>query len=113
VAASSVGFRVGLEDAKDRDAQLTAFESDLRKGMPTSLLVARHYRTLLPWPEDGGAYFHAELTANFSELRKRRIGSFKSLRPEGGFREVPLSEVPASSTPGGLTVAPALANPLW
>jgi hypothetical protein len=107
VAGSGVGFRVGLEYAKNRDAQLTVFESDLRKGMPPSQLIARHYRTLLPWPEIGGAYFHDELIANFSELRKRRIGPFKSLAPEGGFREVPLSDVArlieSSMTSEGLT----------
>src|SRR5262249_58808071 len=103
----SGGFRFGLYYAKDRDVQLTAFESDLRKGMPPSQLVAWHYRTLLPWPEDGGAYFHDELTTSFSELKKRGIGAFKSLWPEGRFREVPLSEVArlvdSSRTSEGLT----------
>src|SRR5262249_49531576 len=88
VAVSVVGFRVGLEYAKNRDAQLTAFESDLRKGMPPSQLVARYYRTLLPWPEDGGAYFHDELAANFFGLSKRGIGAFKSLGPERSFDKV-------------------------
>jgi hypothetical protein len=107
IVASGVGFRVGLEYAKDRDAQLTTFESDLRKGMPPSQLVARHQRTLLPFPEDGGAFFHDGLTASFSELRRRHIGVFKSLGPEGSFREVPLSEVArligSSTTFEGLT----------
>jgi hypothetical protein len=106
-AASVVGFGVGLGYAKDRDAQLTTFESDVRKGMPPSQLVARHYRTLLPWPEDGGAYFHDELMTDFSELKKRGIGTFKSLGFDGSFREVPLSEVArlvdSSRTSEGLT----------
>jgi hypothetical protein len=75
--------------------------------MPPSRLVARHYRTLLPWPEDGGAYFHDELTASLLELKKRGIGAFTSLGPEGNFREVPLSEVArlidSSKTFEGLT----------
>jgi hypothetical protein len=93
VAASAVGFRVGLQYAKDRDVQLKAFESDLRKGMPPSELVARHQRTVFPFPEDGGASFHDELTADFSELRRRGIGAFNSLGLEGRFHEVPLSKV--------------------
>jgi hypothetical protein len=108
VAASGVGFRVGMEYARDRDAQLTAFESDLRKGMPPSQLVAHHQRTLLPFPEDGGAYFHDEMTTGFSELRKRGIGAFKSLGSELRYREVPLSEVAhfsgSSRTSEGLTL---------
>ena len=76
VAASGFGFRVGLEYATDRDAQLTAFESDLRTGMPPSQLLARYQRTLYPFPEDGGAYLHAALTARFSQLRKRGIGAY-------------------------------------
>jgi hypothetical protein len=93
VATSVVGFRIGLGYAKDRDDQLAAFETDLRKGMPPSQLIASHYRTLLPWPEDGGAYFHEELMADFAELKKQGIGAFKSLKSDGSFREVPLSEV--------------------
>jgi hypothetical protein len=107
VAASGVGFGVGLQYAKHRDAQLTAFESDLRKGMPPSQLVARHQRTFWPFPVDGGASFHDFLTARFSELRKRGIGAFESLGPEGRFRQVPLSEVAqligSSRTSEGLT----------
>jgi hypothetical protein len=107
VAASGVGFGVGLQYAKHRDAQLTAFESDLRKGMPPSQLVARHQRTFFPFPEDGGASFHDYLTARFSELRKRGIGAFKSLGPKGRFREVPLSEIAqltgSSTTSEGFT----------
>jgi hypothetical protein len=61
--------------------------------MPPSQIVARHYRTLLPYPEDGGAYFHDELTTSFFELKKRGIGAFHSIGPEASFREVPLSEV--------------------
>jgi hypothetical protein len=109
VAASGLSFRVGLEYAQDRDAQLTAFESDVRTGMPPSQLVARHQRTLYPFPADGGAYLHDRLTARFSELRKRGIGAFISLGPEGGFREVPLSEmarlIGSSRTSEGLTQA--------
>jgi hypothetical protein len=107
VAASGVGFRVGLQYAKDRDAQLTVFESDLRKGMSASQLVARHQRTLMPFPEDGGASFHDALTYGFDVLRKRGVGAFKSLGPEGKFRQVPLSEVAqligSSRTSKGLT----------
>jgi len=107
VAASGFGFRDGLEFAKDRDAQLTAFESDLRTGMPPSQLVARHQRALLPYPEDGGASFHDALTTSFSELRKGGVGAFISLGPEGRFREIPLSEIAhligSSRTSEGLT----------
>jgi hypothetical protein len=107
VGASGFGFYVGLEYAKDRDAQLTAFESDLRAGMPPSQLVARHQRTLYPFPEEGGAYLHDRLTARLSELRKQGIGAFISLGPEGRFREVPLSEmarlIGSSRTSEGLT----------
>ena len=91
-----VGFRAGLEDVKDRDAQLMAFESDLREGMPPSQLVARHQRTLFPFPEDGGAFFHDGLTANFSDLNKQGVGAFISLGTEVRFREVALSEIARS-----------------
>jgi hypothetical protein len=107
VAASGFGFRVGLEYAEDRDARLTAFESDLQTGMPPSQLVARHQRTLYPFPEDGGSYLHDVLTARLSELRKRGIGAFVALGPEGRFRDVPLSEIArlidSSRTSEGLT----------
>ncbi len=93
VFASGFGFYVGLQYAKDRDAQFTAFESDLRAGMPPSQLFVRHQRTLLPYPDEGGAAFHDLLTDRFSVLRKRGIGAFVSLAPEGRFREVPLSEI--------------------
>lgn len=106
-AASVVGFGVGAGYAGDRDAQLTAFEFDLRNGVPPSQLVARHYRTLVPYPEDGGAYFHDQLIADFSDLKKNRIGAFKSLQPDSSFREVQLSEVAilidSSRTSEGLT----------
>src|SRR5262249_5443151 len=93
VVASGFGFYVGLQYGENRDAQLTAFESDLRAGMPPSQLLVRHQRTLWPYPDEGGASFHDWLTDWFSALRNRGTGAFVSLADEGRFREVPLDEI--------------------
>ena len=76
-----------------RDQQLTTFEADIRNGTPPSELIARHHRTIFPFPEEGGASWHDGLWFSLNVLRRERIGAFAILAQDRSFTEIPVEEV--------------------
>jgi hypothetical protein len=84
---------VGLGYASARSAAMATFEADMRAGVPPSQLIARHQRALLPFPEDGGAYWHEPLEFCFDVLSRNGIGAFEALAPEPIFHEVDIRKV--------------------
>ena len=108
-AALGGNFVVGLNYAGARDQQLTAFEADIRNGTSPSELIARHQRTIFPFPEEGGASWHDGLWFSLNVLRRKRIGAFASLAQDPSFTEVPVEEVasePHSATSRSYSFAP-------
>jgi hypothetical protein len=95
LALSGLNFERGLAYARERDDLLTAMEADIKRGRPPSQVIARHQRTVLPFPGDGSAYAHDGIGDYLADLREKGVGVFASLRPEGRFREVPLENVAA------------------
>lgn len=97
LAAAVYNTSVGLGHASMRSTAMHVFKADMRRGVPPSELVARHQRTLLPYPEEGGAYWHEPLASSFEMLRDARIGDFTALAPQPHLREVDIKEVAALS----------------
>jgi hypothetical protein len=96
-AAAAYNTSAGLGHARARSAALSAFAGDLRAGLPPSELLARHQRTLMPFPEDGSMYAHDALARYFETLGRSRVSVFASLAPERGFRDVDAKSVAAVS----------------
>jgi len=88
LAATVYNTSAGLSLASARSSAMGAFEADVRAGSPPSELIAHHQRTLLPYPETGGAYWHEGLGFSFDALRRAEIGAFAALVREADFREV-------------------------
>jgi len=79
----------GLLYARDLRGHLSAFEADMRAGMPLHLLIARHRRYLHP---------HHELLSDYMPmLRAARVGAFAELRDDPELIEVPLPLEPLST----------------
>ena len=83
----------GLGYARARSAGMSAFAADVRAGLPASQLLARHQRTLMPFPGEGGAFAHDVLALDFDALRRSRIGVFASLAPERSVRPLDILSV--------------------
>jgi hypothetical protein len=104
ILSLAVNYPVGLRDAQKRAGAFAAFTQDLRARAPPSLLIARHQRTLLPYPEEGGAYYHAGLGRDFETLRRNKIGVFADLAQEHFFEAVPIAEKAVSETDGSAII---------
>jgi hypothetical protein len=104
LAALVLNNAIGLEYARTRTAAFAAFSEDLRQGLPPSTLIARHQRTLLPFPEGGGAYWHLGLARSLNTLRRAGIGVFGDLTPEGPLREVPIAALATAQADGSATL---------
>jgi len=83
----------GLDYARVKDREFSAFMTDLQKGSPPSQLIAFHQRAIFPYPEKGGASFHDSLGQWFEALREAHHGSFASMRHDPVFRELPIDQV--------------------
>ena len=83
----------GLEYARLKDRQFSAFEADIQKGNPPSQVIARHQRAIFPYPEKGGASFHDSLGHWLDILHKAGHVTFANLGPDPVFKEVPAEQV--------------------
>jgi hypothetical protein len=104
LVAVGPNYVAGLDYARMRADRWDAFAADVRRGLPPSALVARHQRTLLPYPEAGGAYWHAELARGLETLRRAEVGIFADLAREGPLREVPIAALAAAEADGPATL---------
>ncbi len=106
LAAMAMVFNTmrGIEAGRARAGAFDAFAQDLQEGLPASRLIARHHRTLLPFPEAGGQYWHRELERSFEVLRAAGIGVFGALAPEAPLREVPIHALATGRTEGAATL---------
>jgi hypothetical protein len=77
-------FRYGVSIGRYQKYRMAAFERDLQSGMPTYMLLGRHSKYLFPSPK-----FNLQQAA-FQGLRAAGFGSFRFLRGDTEFREVPL-----------------------
>jgi len=103
LACSGLNYAAALDYARMRAHGWTAFAEDLRQGLPPSVLIARHQRTHMPFPEGGGAYFHGGLAQGMDTLRRAGVGLFAGLTPEGPLREVPIADLAAAEADGAAT----------
>ena len=91
LAATGLNYAAGLDYARRSADRWDAFLADLKEGLPPSALVARHQRTLLPFPGESGAWGHLSLARGMNALRSTGVGIFVDLAPEGPLREVPIT----------------------
>ncbi len=82
----------GLEYARLKDRQFSAFETDIEKGSPPSQVIARHQRAIFPYPERGGASFHDSLGHWLDILHKAGHVTFANLGQDPVFKEVPVEQ---------------------
>jgi hypothetical protein len=82
----------GLEYARMKDQQFSAFLADIQKGNPPSQVIARHQRAIFPYPEEGGASFHDSLGYWFGVLHHAGHEAFANLGTDPVFKEVPVEQ---------------------
>ena len=107
LAALAANTSWGWEYARGLKSHLSAFEADLRAGVPPYLLVQRHGYYLHP---------HQEMVTDYMPLlRDAGVGAFHYLRSDPPFREVSVALTPVETRgmqwEGG--IARATAVPGW